>query len=80
MSATWHVLCVGAASVCGLMLVLWLIHLPLRNASIVDPGWAGGLALLGVLYAVLGGGYPVRSALIGSMAAIWACACLSISS
>lgn len=66
-----HALWVGAASVCGMMLVLWLIHFPLRNASIVDPGWAAGVALLAIIYAVLGGGYRVRSLLIASMAAIW---------
>jgi len=61
----------GAASVAVLMLVLWLIHLRTGNAAIVDAGWAGGLALLGALYAVLGGGYWLRSAMIGSMAVIW---------
>jgi steroid 5-alpha reductase family enzyme len=61
----------GAACVAILMLALWLIHLRTGNAAIVDAGWAGGLALLGVLYAFLGGGYWLRSALIGTMAAIW---------
>jgi steroid 5-alpha reductase family enzyme len=56
---------IGAASVAALMLLLWLIHLRTGNAAIVDAGWAGGLALLGVLYAVLGGGYWLRSAQIG---------------
>ena len=62
---------IGAASVAALMLLLWLIHLRTGNAAIVDAGWAGGLALLGALYAVLGGGYWLRSALIGTMSAIW---------
>ena len=61
----------GAGAVFTLMLVLWLIHLPLKNAAIVDSGWAGGLALLGVLYASTGGGDPVRSGVIAAMAAIW---------
>jgi steroid 5-alpha reductase family enzyme len=61
----------GAAVVGGLMLVLWLIHFPMRNAAIVDAGWAGGLAILGVLYAVLGDGFETRRYLIGAMAAIW---------
>jgi len=64
-------LTIGAASVCGLMLLLWLIHLPLRNAAIVDAGWAGGLALLGTIYAVVGGGYPPRALLVASMALLW---------
>jgi steroid 5-alpha reductase family enzyme len=61
----------GASSVGVLMLLLWLIHLRTGNAAIVDAGWAGGLALLGMLYALLGGGYWLRAALIGTMAAIW---------
>lgn len=62
---------IGAASVATLMLLLWLIHLRTGNAAIVDAGWAGGLALLGVLYAGLGGGYWLRSAMIGTMSATW---------
>jgi steroid 5-alpha reductase family enzyme len=37
----------------------------------VDAGWAGGLALLGILYAVLADGYWLRSALLAGLAAIW---------
>jgi len=70
-AVVWDLLIAGTASVCGLMLLLWLIHLPLRNASVVDPGWAGGLALLGVIYAAMGGGYPLRTVLIASMALLW---------
>jgi steroid 5-alpha reductase family enzyme len=69
--AILHELIIGTTSVCSLMLILWLIHLPLRNAAIVDAGWAGGLALLGVIYAATGGGYPVRAWLIAAMAALW---------
>jgi steroid 5-alpha reductase family enzyme len=61
----------GAMAVSGLMFLLWLIHLPLRNAAIVDTGWAGGLALLGALYAVMGSGWAPRRALIASMALVW---------
>ena len=61
----------GALVVGGLMLVLWLIHLPLRNAAIVDAGWAGGLAILGVLYAFLGEGFAMRRYVMGAMAAVW---------
>jgi steroid 5-alpha reductase family enzyme len=53
------------------MLALWLIHLRTGNAAIVDAGWAGGLAILGILYAALGEGYGPRRALIGAMTAIW---------
>jgi steroid 5-alpha reductase family enzyme len=66
-----HALIIGTTSVCGLMLLLWLIHLPLKNAAIVDAGWAGGLALLGGIYAAAGGGYAPRSWLIAAMAVLW---------
>lgn len=62
---------IGAIVVCLLMLLLWLIHLPMRNAAIVDAGWAGGLALLGVLYGALGAGWQPRRIVIAAMAFIW---------
>ena len=61
----------GAMAVVTLMLVLWLIHFPMKNAAIVDGGWAGGLALLAILYGTLAGGYGPRRILIGLMGAVW---------
>ena len=66
-----HALLVGSLAVGGLMFLLWLIHLPLKNAAIVDAGWAGGLAILGVIYGALGGAYPPRAVLISALAAAW---------
>ena len=54
-----------------LMLVLWWIQTRTLNAGIVDAGWAGGIALLGIFYGGLGGGYWLRSALLVSMVAFW---------
>jgi steroid 5-alpha reductase family enzyme len=61
----------GTIAVCGVMLLLWLIHFPLHNAAIVDAGWAGGLALLGALYGLMGSGWAPRRALIATMAVVW---------
>ena len=61
----------GALLVAALMTLLWALHLALRNASVVDPGWAGGLALLAVFYAASGHGYPARAWLMGTMAGLW---------
>jgi steroid 5-alpha reductase family enzyme len=44
--------------------------LPLRNASVVDPGWAMGVAMLAVIYAAVCGGTP-RAWLIATMAGLW---------
>lgn len=55
----------------GLMLILWAISIPLRNAGLVDIGWAGGLALIALLYFVLVDGYLLRRALVTAMGLIW---------
>ena len=54
-----------------LMLVLWLVHIPMKNAGIVDIGWGGGLVLLAVLYYFLGSGYEPRKILITLMVIVW---------
>src|SRR6185437_15944153 len=52
MSPSWpHLILGGGLGLAVLMLVLWLIHLPLRNAALVDFGWAAGLAFLSIGYA-----------------------------
>ena len=61
----------GAAVVIALMAVLWITHLGIRNAAIVDFGWALGLAILAVLYTVEGPGYALRRWLIATMVALW---------
>jgi len=61
----------GAALVIALMFVLWVIHLRMGNASIVDPGWAYGLAIIAVTFALLGPGYFWRKWLMAAMALAW---------
>ena len=65
-------LAVGAVAGIGLMTVLWLASLPLRNTSIVDVAWGPAFLLLAVAYAVTTDGPPVRSTLIVALVAIWA--------
>lgn len=66
-----HLALLGAAFVGTIMFLLWLLHLRLVNASIVDPGWAFGLASLGILYAALGSGFGPRKWLIAGMSSVW---------
>jgi steroid 5-alpha reductase family enzyme len=66
---SWMLL--GTAAAAALMLVLWLIHFAIRNASIVDPGWAACLALIAVIYALKGEGYSQRTWLLTAMVVIW---------
>src|SRR5260370_41115272 len=66
-----HFALAGLGIVAAMMLVLWLIHLIIRNAGIVDVGWAAGLATLAIFYAMEGPGYPIRQWLIAAMAGFW---------
>jgi steroid 5-alpha reductase family enzyme len=66
-----YLVVVGTAIVAGMMLVLWAIHLVIKNAAIVDFGWAMGLALLALWYAWAGPGYHARRWAIASMAGFW---------
>jgi len=68
---TIPLLIVGSATACLIMLVLWLIYLRTDNPAVVDPGWAGILGLLAILYAFIGDGYLARKILIGVMAGLW---------
>ena len=71
MAEALHLLVLGAALACGLMAILWLFHLPMRNAAIVDFGWAFALPSLAILYAALGSGYAPRKWLLAALAAVW---------
>ena len=66
-----HLALTGTIAMAGFMLLLWIIHLLIRNAAIVDAGWAAALAALAILYALHGPGYAPRKWLIASMAAFW---------
>ncbi len=41
-----HLVLIGTGLVAAMMFVLWLIHLAIHNAGIVDAGWAMGLVLM----------------------------------
>jgi steroid 5-alpha reductase family enzyme len=61
----------GLAIVAAMMFALWLVHLLIRNAAIVDVGWATALATLAIFYAVEGPGYSARKWTIAAMAGFW---------
>ncbi|MGZ5473374.1 MAG: DUF1295 domain-containing protein [Thermoanaerobaculia bacterium] len=53
------------------MALVWRVSVKLRNAGIVDIAWAGLFALLALVYAVFGGGDPLRRVVGGSLMIIW---------
>ena len=55
----------------AVMAALWVVQRARRDAGVVDVGWAAGLGLLAVLYAVLAAGPPLRRLLVATMAGAW---------
>lgn len=61
----------GTAIVAVLMFVLWLLHIPMRNSAIADVGWATGMVLIAIFYAMHGAGYWRRVLILMPMIVIW---------
>jgi len=68
---TLQLLGVNAAIVLACMLFLWLLSLPLRNASIVDIFWGPGFAIVALATLVLVDGFAPRQWLLTAMTAAW---------
>lgn len=68
---------VGVLAVSGtlllftMMVLLWMVHLRIENAGIVDIGWAFGLGILGLWYAAFGSGDLARRWIAAGMVGIW---------
>lgn len=70
-----ELLLVGIAGLASsvLMTGLWFVQRARRDATIVDAGWAAGLALAAILFAVaLPAATPLRRALVATMVVLWA--------
>lgn len=62
----------GLAVVLGLMALLWLLSLLLRDSSIVDPFWGTGFVLVNWLYfALTPDGFLERKWLISILVTVW---------
>lgn len=57
--------------VCAWMAFLWMVHLLMRNAAIVDAGWAFGIAFCAAFFAFNGSGAFPRRWLLALMVLIW---------
>jgi steroid 5-alpha reductase family enzyme len=63
---------IGLAAVLGLMALLWVLSLLLRNSSIVDPFWGTGFVIVNWLYfALTPDGFAARKWLIAVLVTIW---------
>ena len=59
------------AALCALFALVYALARRIDNYGIVDIAWSYAFALLAVLYALFGSGWPVRRALIAAIAAVW---------
>jgi steroid 5-alpha reductase family enzyme len=70
-SSIIHMLLMGALSVGSLFFVMWLIHLLLKNATVVDIGWGLGFILLSLVYIGHGQGFNLRDTICFLMVLLW---------
>ncbi len=68
---TVELLLIGTATMVAMMFALWLLHLAISNAAVVDVGWAAGIGVLALLYTALGPGDPMRRAVLAVLGGIW---------
>jgi steroid 5-alpha reductase family enzyme len=61
----------GWALMAAMMAALWFVQRARRDAGIVDVGWAAGLGILAILYAVCDDGWWPRRALLAVLVATW---------
>jgi len=64
-------LALGAVLASAAMTCLWLIQVRTHDASHVDVGWATGIAVLAVVYALLADGSVAHRVLAAVLATIW---------
>lgn len=63
---------IGALVAWVYMTLIWIVSVRLKNASIVDPFWGAGFAVLAVTYYLLAeDGFDGRKTLITVLAAVW---------
>lgn len=71
MTAIVHAFILGAVSVGALFLLMWAIHLVLKNAAVVDIGWGLGFILLSFEYILFGQGFNLRNTFCLVMITLW---------
>ncbi len=62
---------IGTLTVFLIMTALWLLGIRNRNFSYVDIGWSANFAVLALLYATFGEGWPTRKWVIAAMFSLW---------
>lgn len=66
-----NMLLAGAIAVGTLFFVMWVIHLVLKNAAVVDLGWGLGFIVLATIYIIMGQGFNLRNTIYWVMIFLW---------
>ena len=66
-----ELLLTNLAVIAGAMLLLWLISIPIRNASIIDIFWGPAFAIVALVGWFLGDGDHDRRTLLAALTAAW---------
>jgi steroid 5-alpha reductase family enzyme len=65
------VLLTSAGALLAYVLALWLLSIPLRDVSIVDPGWGAGFVIVAWLAFAIGNGCHGRRLLLAVLVSAW---------
>lgn len=72
MTQFWSLYLAGWGIFIGLLTLLWLVSVRLKNASIVDPAWGMTFVIVGWFYFFQSdGGNPARNLLLMTLVTIW---------
>ncbi len=66
-----EVLIASAGALLAYVLVLWVLSLPLRDVSIVDPAWPVGFVIVAWLSFAIGDGCRGRRLLLAVLTSLW---------
>jgi steroid 5-alpha reductase family enzyme len=67
----WSLIALATAAATVLQVALWVVHRRLRDAGLVDLGWAASLGAMAVFHAVAAAGAPAPRALVGVAGGLW---------
>lgn len=67
----FKMLATGFFSVFLMFSIIWLIHLYLKNAGVVDVGWGLGFIILTAIFVQMGEGFNIRNTILFLMVTLW---------
>jgi steroid 5-alpha reductase family enzyme len=71
MTSAGDVMLLAGAAALGMMIVVWILSLALRDASIVDGFWGLGFVLIAWVSYVAGDGWEPRGLLVAGLVTVW---------